>query len=79
MNANVDLIASGIKLLDKLNVKPGPKKDHSLLRNHEDLQETFAYYFNKGAGGERPFVVGRPFKELVSVAEELADTEVCLV
>ncbi|XP_064653021.1 ADP-dependent glucokinase-like [Lineus longissimus] len=74
LNSNVDLIVNGRELLEALEAKSnGVYNDHETLTSIQDIQETFANYFRKGAAVERPFVDGKVYQHIVEKAGKLDD------
>ncbi|KAE8629049.1 hypothetical protein XENTR_v10000339 [Xenopus tropicalis] len=53
VNACVDIVLSGISLLQALALTPQSKEDHSVLNSQEELAETFLHYMQRGAAAER--------------------------
>lgn len=77
MNVNADLIVSGTELFEKLNLRPsGKREDHSVLRSLADLEETFSFYFEKGAGVERFFADQKGFNDILQAAHNLKEKHV---
>ncbi|XP_071845804.1 ADP-dependent glucokinase-like [Apostichopus japonicus] len=74
VNVNADLIVSGTELFEKLNLRPsGKREDHSVLRSLADLEETFSFYFEKGAGVERFFADQKGFNDILQAAHNLKE------
>ena len=78
MNVDADLIVSGISLLKSLNAQPGNPSDHHVLVSVDDLQRTFAYYFEQGAAAERFFSNADVFQQIVVVSNTLKEKKVSL-
>lgn len=55
VNACVDVVVSGVGLLQALAVDPGVGLDHEVLHSKEDLKEAFIHYMGRGAAAERFF------------------------
>lgn len=52
-NCNVDVIVSGIQVIENLNTTCEKGKDHESLETLDDLHETFVHFFQRGAPAER--------------------------
>ena len=77
VNVNADLIVSGKQLFEMLKLVPsGNKKDHLVLKSLADLEETFSFYFEKGAGVERFFANQEEFINIVNSADNLEEKDV---
>lgn len=80
-NSDVDMILSGTKLLRKLgttnkaeeNISP---VDHQTIVSLQQLQQVFAFFHSKGAGGERFMGNKALYKKAVDAAKEQEDTQV---
>ncbi|XP_077173625.1 ADP-dependent glucokinase isoform X2 [Paroedura picta] len=70
VNACVDVILSGVKLLQALGLDSGAGRDHSVLHSVTDLKEAFAHFMGKGAAAERFFSEGESFQHIAQVASE---------
>ncbi|CAI4230870.1 unnamed protein product [Auanema sp. JU1783] len=68
-NANVDLIVMGTNLIESLNTTCNEPSDHESLSSLNDLHETFAYFFQRGAAAERYLSSEESFNSLVRMAE----------
>ena len=75
-NANVDLIVRGTELLKALGIEPATDSDRKELATLDDLQQTFHYFFRKGAGAERSFTSSEVFKQIIQTAASLSSAEV---
>jgi len=54
INCNVDVIVSGVNIINKLNISsPNPIGDKEMLNGFEDLYEAFVHFFSRGAPAER--------------------------
>ncbi|XP_077988544.1 ADP-dependent glucokinase-like [Glandiceps talaboti] len=71
VNGNVDLIVSATELLKALQVEPRKGTDHETLKSLQDLGETFAFYFEKGAAAERFFADKEVFLKVIEAANNL--------
>ncbi|XP_037866071.1 ADP-dependent glucokinase isoform X3 [Chlorocebus sabaeus] len=70
VNACVDVVLSGVKLLQALGLSPGNGKDHSVLHSRNDLEEAFIHFMGKGAAAERFFSDKETFHDIAQVASE---------
>eukprot|EP00069_Balaena_mysticetus_P017993 bmy_10992T0 len=70
VNACVDVVLSGVKLLQALGLNPGNGKDHTELRSRNDLEEAFVHFMGKGAAAERFFSDKETFHNIAQVASE---------
>lgn len=78
VNACVDVVLSGVKLLQALGLSPGNGKDHSELHSRNDLEEAFVHFMGKGAAAERFFSDKETFHDIAQVASEFPEAQVCL-
>lgn len=78
VNACVDVVLSGVKLLRALGLSPGNGKDHSELRSRNDLEEAFVHFMGKGAAAERFFSDKETFHDIAQIASEFPEAQVCL-
>ncbi|XP_072807192.1 ADP-dependent glucokinase isoform X3 [Vicugna pacos] len=70
VNACVDVVLSGVKLLQALGLNPGSGEDHSVLHSRNDLEEAFLHFMGKGAAAERFFSDKEAFQDIAQVASE---------
>ncbi|KAJ7311188.1 hypothetical protein JRQ81_006798 [Phrynocephalus forsythii] len=70
VNACVDVVLSGVKLLQALGLDSGTGQDHSVLHSAKDLKEAFIYFMGKGAAAERFFSNGQLFHQIAQTASE---------
>lgn len=77
VNACVDVVLSGVKLLQALGLSPGHGRDHAVLHSRDDLEEAFTHFMGKGAAAERFFSSKEAFRDIAQVASELPDAQVC--
>lgn len=70
VNACVDVVVSGVGLLQALAVDPGAGADHEVLRSTEDLKETFIHFMEQGAAAERFFSDREAFQRIARAAAE---------
>lgn len=78
VNACVDVVLSGVKLLQALGLNPGNGKDHTELRSRNDLKEAFIHFMGKGAAAERFFSDKETFHNIAQIASEFPGAQVCL-
>ncbi|XP_016316631.1 ADP-dependent glucokinase isoform X1 [Sinocyclocheilus anshuiensis] len=70
VNACVDVVVSGVGLLQALALEPGSGRDHKVLHSKEDLKEAFIHYMGKGAAAERFFSDKEVFQRIARAAAE---------
>lgn len=70
VNACVDVVVSGVGLLQALAVDPGAGLDHEVLHSKEDLKEAFIHYMGRGAAAERFFSNKEVFQRIARAAAE---------
>ncbi|XP_051545949.1 ADP-dependent glucokinase-like isoform X3 [Myxocyprinus asiaticus] len=70
VNACVDVVVSGVGLLQALALEPGSGRDHEVLHSKEDLKEAFVHYMGKGAAAERFFSDKQVFQRIARAAAE---------
>ncbi|XP_015243583.1 PREDICTED: ADP-dependent glucokinase isoform X1 [Cyprinodon variegatus] len=70
VNACVDVVVSGVGLLQALAVDPGTGRDHEILHSKEDLKETFIHFMERGAAAERFFSDKEAFQRIARAAAE---------
>ncbi|XP_030588178.1 ADP-dependent glucokinase isoform X2 [Archocentrus centrarchus] len=70
VNACVDVVVSGVGLLQALAVDPGTGRDHEVLHSKEDLKEAFIHYMGRGAAAERFFSDREAFQRIARAAAE---------
>ncbi|XP_054858241.1 ADP-dependent glucokinase isoform X2 [Eublepharis macularius] len=70
VNACVDVVLSGVKLLQALGLDSGKGQDHSVLQSMTDLKEAFAHFMGKGAAAERFFSDVKSFHHIAQTASE---------
>ncbi|XP_061898689.1 ADP-dependent glucokinase isoform X1 [Entelurus aequoreus] len=70
VNACVDVVLSGVGLLQALAVDPGSGLDHEVLHSKEDLKEAFIHYMERGAAAERFFSDKVAFQRIARAAAE---------
>ncbi|XP_078006917.1 ADP-dependent glucokinase isoform X2 [Phascolarctos cinereus] len=71
VNACVDVVLSGVKLLQALGLSPGNGEDHRVLHSGEDLKEAFVHFMGKGAAAERFFSDEQAFHNISQIASTL--------
>ncbi|XP_077453638.1 ADP-dependent glucokinase isoform X2 [Stigmatopora argus] len=70
VNACVDVVVSGVGLLQALAVDPGSGLDHEVLHSKEDLKEAFIHFMERGAAAERFFSDKEAFRRIARAAAE---------
>lgn len=70
VNACVDVVVSGVGLLQAMAVDPGAGLDHEVLHSKEDLKESFIHYMERGAAAERFFSDPEAFQRIARAAAE---------
>uniref|UniRef100_A0A6I8N1A0 ADP dependent glucokinase n=1 Tax=Ornithorhynchus anatinus TaxID=9258 RepID=A0A6I8N1A0_ORNAN len=75
VNACVDVVLSGVKLLRALGLSPENRKDHAVLHSRKDLEEAFSYFMEKGAAAERFFSDKESFQEIAGVASGFSEAQ----
>lgn len=78
VNACVDVVLSGVKLLEALGLKPGSGKNHDVLNSKQDLREAFTHFMEKGAAAERFFSDAESFHHIAQTASEHPGAQVCI-
>lgn len=78
VNACVDVVLSGVKLLETLGLEPGDGKNHAVLNSRQDLKEAFAHFMEKGAAAERFFSDAESFHHIARTASEYPGAQVGL-
>ncbi|XP_066929165.1 ADP-dependent glucokinase-like [Clytia hemisphaerica] len=69
VNANVDVIVSATKTFSKLGLQPSNKpQDHSEITSLQELEQCFAYYFERCAAAERFVSSKEVFEQIVQAA-----------
>ncbi|TRY96005.1 hypothetical protein DNTS_002165 [Danionella cerebrum] len=76
VNACVDVVVSGVGLLQALALEPGSGRDHEVLHSKEDLKEAFVHYMGKGAAAERFFSDKEVFQRIARAAAEYPGAQV---
>ncbi|CAK5084040.1 unnamed protein product [Meloidogyne enterolobii] len=71
INCNVDVIVSGVSVINNLNISsPNPIGDKEMLGGFEDLYEVFVHFFTRGAPAERFMANDLTFDKIVSAIED---------
>ncbi|XP_047396399.1 ADP-dependent glucokinase isoform X3 [Sciurus carolinensis] len=78
VNACVDVVLSGVKLLQALGLRPGNGRDHAVLHSRNDLEEAFVHFMGKGAAAERFFSDKEAFHDVAQIASEFPGAQVLL-
>lgn len=66
----MDVVVSGVGLLQAMAVDPGAGLDHEVLHSKEDLKEAFIHYMERGAAAERFFSDHEAFQRIARAAAE---------
>lgn len=66
----MDVVVSGVSLLQALAVDPGIGQNHEVLHSKEDLKEAFIHYMERGAAAERFFSDREAFQRIARAAAE---------
>ncbi len=72
----MDVVVSGVGLLQALALEPGSGRDHDVLHSKEDLKEAFIHYMEKGAAAERFFSDKEVFQRIARAAAEYPGAQV---
>ncbi|XP_048337697.1 ADP-dependent glucokinase isoform X2 [Sphaerodactylus townsendi] len=75
VNACVDVVLSGVRLLQALGLDSGEGRDHSVLHSTTDLKEAFAHFMGKGAAAERFFSDAQSFHHVARTALEYPEAQ----
>lgn len=70
VNACVDVVLSGVKLLQALGLDSGDGRDHLVLHSMTELKEAFIHFMGKGAAAERFFSDADSFHHIAQTASE---------
>ncbi|XP_043933587.1 ADP-dependent glucokinase [Protopterus annectens] len=70
VNACVDIVLSGIGLLQALALEPSGGQDYEILRTKEDLKQTFVFFLEKGVAAERFYSDKVTFQQIARAASE---------
>ncbi|KAM5170252.1 ADP-dependent glucokinase isoform 2-T2 [Mantella aurantiaca] len=70
VNACVDVVVSGVSLLEALGVSPQRGGDHLVLNTQEELAETFQHYMQRGAAAERFYSDAVSFQHISRTASQ---------
>ncbi|CAH2273297.1 ADP-dependent glucokinase isoform X2 [Pelobates cultripes] len=70
VNACVDVVLSGVSLLQALGLSPQSAGDHAVLNNLEELASTFMHYMQRGAAAERFYSDAVSFQHISSTASK---------
>lgn len=76
VNACIDVVVSGVNLLQALALDPGAGHEHDVLRSKEDLKEAFIHYMERGAAAERFFSDKEVFQRIARAAAEYPGAQV---
>lgn len=72
INCNVDVVVSGVNLLNHLNITDLPSNagDKEVLGSKDDLLEVFTHFFSKGAPAERYMADEQTFNRIIALTED---------
>ncbi|KAI7789452.1 ADP-dependent glucokinase isoform X2 [Triplophysa rosa] len=76
VNACVDVVVSGVGLLQALALEPTSGRDHEVLHSKEDLKDAFIHYLGKGAAAERFFSDKEVFQRIARAAAEYPGAQI---
>lgn len=76
VNACVDVVVSGVGLLEALALDPGTSHDHEVLQSKEDLVEAFVHFMERGAAAERFFTDKDVFQSIAKTAADDPNAQV---
>lgn len=76
VNACIDVVVSGVSLLQALALDPGRGSDHDILHSKEDLKEAFIHFMERGAAAERFFSDKEVFQRIARAAAEYPGAQV---
>ncbi|XP_044139295.1 ADP-dependent glucokinase isoform X1 [Bufo gargarizans] len=75
VNACVDVVLSGVSLLQALGLHPQSGGDHSVLTSQEELAATFLHYMQQGAAAERFYSDADSFQHISHTASQNPDAK----
>ncbi|XP_063053832.1 ADP-dependent glucokinase isoform X2 [Engraulis encrasicolus] len=75
VNACVDVVVSGVRLLEDLAIEPGTGVDHEVLESREGLMEAFLHFMERGAAAERFFTDREAFLTIAQAAAKDPDAQ----
>lgn len=75
VNACVDVVVSGVSLLQALGLNPQSGGDHLVLSSQEELAATFLHYMQRGAAAERFYSDADSFKHISRTATQNPDAK----
>ncbi|KAJ7998324.1 hypothetical protein DPEC_G00221510 [Dallia pectoralis] len=76
VNACVDVVVSGVGLLQALAQDPGVGRDHEVLHSTADLKEAFIHYMERGSAAERFFSDEEVFQRIARAAAEYPGAQI---
>lgn len=71
-NTNVDLILSGVDLLQQLDINSSHSENHPIINSLKEFKECFKYFFQKGSAAERSLEKSDDFNAIISKTNGLA-------
>ncbi|XP_066448440.1 ADP-dependent glucokinase isoform X2 [Eleutherodactylus coqui] len=75
VNACVDVVVSGVGLLQALGLHPESGGDHLVLTSQEELATTFLHYMQRGAAAERFYSDADSFQHISHTATQNPDAK----
>ncbi|KAM3925054.1 ADP-dependent glucokinase isoform 2-T2 [Leptodactylus fuscus] len=75
VNACVDVVVSGVSLLQALGLNPKSGGDHTVLTSQEELAATFLHYMQRGAAAERFYSDADSFQHISQTATQNPDAK----
>ncbi|XP_075432142.1 ADP-dependent glucokinase isoform X2 [Ascaphus truei] len=71
VNACVDVVLSGVSLLQALGLSPRAAGDHTVLNTPQELADTFLHYIQRAAAAERFYSDAGSFQQISSTASQV--------
>uniref|UniRef100_S4RV29 Uncharacterized protein n=1 Tax=Petromyzon marinus TaxID=7757 RepID=S4RV29_PETMA len=68
VNVCVDVVLSGVALMETLGLSPARGRDHDVLASPSDLRDAFTHFMGRGAAAERFFSDGKAFEQIAQAA-----------
>ncbi|XP_072051210.1 ADP-dependent glucokinase-like [Amphiura filiformis] len=73
LNVCADLIVKATDLLKVMHVEPGKPLEHNVFTSLESLQQTFYYFFQRGAAVERFFSNDKLYQKIIEYTDTLKE------
>lgn len=71
INCNVDIITSGVSLMNRMNISLDRIiSDNAIINSPEELYETFVHFFSRGAPAERYMADESLFQKIIDAIED---------